>query len=392
MRRNRIILFASIIGTGVYASFVGGNIPKALFYFTLIIPVIAYLYTLYVFLRFKLYQKIESRKVMKGEFVPYEFTLANEDIIGYTGIRVNFFSDSSYVSDAGRDTDYLLLPGDSNTMSTTLCCRYRGEYDVGAKAVVITDFLYLFSVTYPITTKLNLIVLPRIHKLNKAGKSELDTKSTKFCFNPNSDLLDSEVRNYSQGDSVKHIHWKSTARRQELMVRKMTEISKTSISIIMDLSPVKENHLQKIIIEDKIVESAISLANYYKDIKTSVFISYDYAGISKDKIENHRDFEAFYDDCVRICFNAKESADSIIMKDLRLSESAEVVFVITHLLTKELLDSARLLFSRDKEMTIIFVSDSTDDNTTAIIQEFMNAGIYVKQIFLESEISDILNV
>ncbi|MFA5657738.1 MAG: DUF58 domain-containing protein, partial [Oscillospiraceae bacterium] len=249
MKRNRYFLLALILATGVFASFFGGNIPHALFYSSLVIPVVSFLYTVYVFLRFRLYQKIESRKVMKGELVPYEFTLANEDFISYTGIRVNFFSESSYVSDAGEKTDYLLLPGDSSTMKTTLCCRYRGEYDVGVKSVVITDFLCLFSVTYPITTRLNLTVLPRVHKLSNTLKSELDNKATSFCFNPNSDRPDTDVRKYSSGDSMKLIHWKATARKQSLLTRKLTEIKKSDISIILDLSPVRENPFEKIIIE-----------------------------------------------------------------------------------------------------------------------------------------------
>ena len=92
MIRNRIILVAVIIAAAVFASFYGGNIPYALFYLTLCAPVISFLYTVYVFIRFKLYQDISERTLVKGEATDYSFRLSNEDFISYQQIQVQFYS------------------------------------------------------------------------------------------------------------------------------------------------------------------------------------------------------------------------------------------------------------------------------------------------------------
>jgi len=43
------------------------------------------------------------------------------------------------------------------------------------------------------------------------------------------------VREYRHGDPIKHIHWASSAKKDELIVKEFNDINKSSISIILDL-------------------------------------------------------------------------------------------------------------------------------------------------------------
>jgi len=78
MLRNRLILAAAILATGVFASFYGGNIPYALFYLTLSIPVISFLYTFYVFVRVKVYQFIDKKRSEGKHYYSYRIAAANK--------------------------------------------------------------------------------------------------------------------------------------------------------------------------------------------------------------------------------------------------------------------------------------------------------------------------
>lgn len=90
---NRIIMLILIIASAIFASHYGGNVSYALFYMSLSVPVVSILYTFYVYIRFRIYQEIGQRLVVKGDFIPYSFTLANEDYITFRSIKVNFFHD-----------------------------------------------------------------------------------------------------------------------------------------------------------------------------------------------------------------------------------------------------------------------------------------------------------
>ena len=85
---------------------------------------------------------------MCGQPVPYFFVLQNDDYFAFTSVGVRLFSSFSYVEKLPDGTSYELLPGDKYTFETKLVCKYRGEYEVGVKEIVITDFLRLFQISY----------------------------------------------------------------------------------------------------------------------------------------------------------------------------------------------------------------------------------------------------
>ena len=174
MLRNRLILAAAILATGVFASFYGGNIPYTLFYLTLLLPVISFLYTVYVYLRVKVYQEIENMVLVKGESTGYTFRVANEDFLSYQNLRIRFFTGMSQVERTEQAMNYCLLPGESVSMETRLRCRFRGIYQVGARSMEITDPFNLFQLSYPIRSRNSVTVLPRKVQLSHLNILPLD--------------------------------------------------------------------------------------------------------------------------------------------------------------------------------------------------------------------------
>lgn len=159
-RWGKLIYLLFLIGSTILVSFRGGNISYLLFYFALLLPVLAFLYSLYVFNRFKIVQEV-SRVVVKAQEVPYRLLLANEDILPFTHIRLHFFSDM--VRMKPEDTGVIsLLPHEEIRVDTKMYCKYRGTYPVGVKSVEITDFLGLFTIPYPMMSQIRLTARPRI--------------------------------------------------------------------------------------------------------------------------------------------------------------------------------------------------------------------------------------
>ena len=113
-----------------------------------LLPVVSFVYLLLVFFSFRMYQKMESIGAVAGMKTEYYFTLKNESIFPFAGVRVKMYSDFSYVENMKEDTEYELLKGDEYTFETNMICKYRGEYQVGIKEVIITDFLRLFRLKY----------------------------------------------------------------------------------------------------------------------------------------------------------------------------------------------------------------------------------------------------
>ena len=295
MKNSRLICVLFLIGTGVFASYFGGNIPYALFYLAIFIPIISFLYTLYVYIRFKIYQSMDNRTVVKGDWNRYSLIIANEDLITFRNVKVNFLYDKSTIKQTGESMEYSLLPNDKRLMETKVRCNYRGAYFIGVDSIEVTDFLYLFSITYPLKSKLKVWVLPRVVHIEQLAiaPAVVDSKNPVRFSNAVEEELDTEVRRYNPGDNKKRIHWKASAKANELLSRQYHQKSKSEVILFMDLAKVREDELKAVIIEDKIIESTLAIANYYASRATHSHVIYDMDGIKQVSIHTKDDFNIF---------------------------------------------------------------------------------------------------
>jgi hypothetical protein len=392
MKINRIIFAAAIIGSSIFASYFGGNISYALFYLTIFIPIVAFLYTLYVYFRFKIYQNMDVYLVVKGDWTVYSFVIANEDYITFRNVKVNFLADKSTIEAAHQIAEYSLLPNESERLETRIKCNYRGEYYVGVDSIEVTDFLYLFHITYPITSKLKVIVLPRVVPLEQLGFAppQSDVKNPLRSGNTAEEELDTEMRKYYPGDSRKRIHWKASARMRELITRKYQHIPKAEIALFMDLMEIKEDELKVVIAEDKIIESVLAISNFYAERGTASQIIYEMDGKKVADIRSMEDFNAFYKTCVHIRFNSQLPVSDLLAERLLRGEEGLFCVVATHSLTKELYLVAMQAISSGNHIGIIFVSDDVSEKTKETKEGMKASGIPVYQIMSEDEIVDIL--
>lgn len=389
---NRVICILTIIATSIFASFYGGNISYALFYLSILIPLVSYLYTFYVYIRFKLLQTIDSHLVVKGDWIPYSFIIANEDFITHRNIRVKFLSDRSTIEAAGQRAEYSLLPGESDRLETRIKCNYRGEYFVGVHSIEVTDFLYLFTLTYPINTKLKAIVLPRVVPLEelKITPMEMDVKNPLRYSNSIEEELDTEIRRYAPGDNKKRIHWKASAKKGELLSRQYLHKPKAETVLFMDLKNIEEEDLQVTIFEDKIIECTLAIAKYYADRRIASQIIYDMGGKTAVNISSKDDFQIFYNSCVSIRFTADNPLDNLIQDRIMSGDGGTFYLAITHYLTKEFYLASLQAVSRGNHFSVLFISDDVSEDTKDIINSLRNAGANVHQIMSQDEIEDIL--
>ena len=392
MRINRLVCLLLIIGSGVYASYYGGNISYAVFYLALLLPVSALLYTLYVYTRFKLYQSMESFIVIKGDWTKYDFIVANENYITFRNIKVNFLDDKSTIEEATSGTEYSLIPGESERLETRIRCNYRGEYFVGVDSIEITDFLYLFTITYPVRSKINATVLPRVVHLDRISiaPSQSDVKNPMRFSNSAEEELDTEVRKYFPGDSRKKIHWKASARMRELITRKYQYIPKAQTVIFMDLKKLKEEEMKVVIIEDKIIECVLALSNFYARQRTPSHIVYKSEEKMLITIRSVEEFNAFYKTCAKMRFISEQPVAQLMQEKILAEGQGLFCVVVTHDLSKELYMNSLQLVESGNHVSILWVSDDTSDSVKSLAEGMKQSGINVYQIMSEEEIGEVL--
>ena len=96
----------------------------------------------------------------------------------------------------------------------------RGEHELGPASVVATDVLGLVERTHEVETRDGLVAFPRVRSLSGAVRADLRAVSRSRSA-AGRDEFDG-LREYVRGDALRDVHWKSSAKRDDLVVREFT--------------------------------------------------------------------------------------------------------------------------------------------------------------------------
>lgn len=386
MKIRRLLLIIGIVVSAVFATFYGGA-SRTVFYVLITLPVVLFVYTLYVYLKFRIYQTVGNKIVVKGEKTPYYFTLSNEDFMSYADVKVTFLEDFSAPQNLSFCKSYHLVPKEKIANQTEILCKYRGEYNIGIKDVIITDFLGIFRIKYPSPSTISMSVLPKIYEVDRISLAPIDNdaKLLRFSRGNSSEPPDCEIRKYVAGDSIKLINWKVSAKKNSLFVRQQSDVQDGKIILIMDMTYIDCDDYTRIIIEDKIIECALTVANYLVRKSVPVSIVYQYEGVQTCNIDNHQNFKEFYSKCAVINFNSSNTPSEIYSIVTPHGTSGDFVIFAVSSLTEDLCFACENIVKQDSDVAVILIGDNGLD-----LSELIDKRIIFKHIKLSDVISDII--
>jgi uncharacterized protein (DUF58 family) len=112
----------------------------------------------------------------------------------------------------------------------------RGRFEIGPMSVRVTDPFGLvelgrtFRTTVPLTVTPRTVLLPQI-PLGGAWTGSGDNRPRAFATGSAEDVT---VREYRQGDDLRRVHWRSSARLGELMVRREEQPWQSRATLVLD--------------------------------------------------------------------------------------------------------------------------------------------------------------
>ena len=235
----------------------------------------------------------------------------------------------------------------------------RGLYSVGPIEVTTGDPFGLFRHTRAFGNAQNVLVYPRAVDLpgffvppaNLPGEGRFRRRTHQVT--PNA----SGVRPYATGDSFNRIHWASTARTGEIMVKVFELDPASDIWVILDLQ--REAHAGEgdESTEEYAVSIAASVARYFLTANRSVgFLSY---GRGFDVIEPERGVQQY----------------------TRILESLAMARTWGDVSLGDMLSNEARRFGR--HTTVVIITPSTDEAWVASLAMLHSRGVKVAAIVLE---------
>ena len=356
MLRNRLIAIALLILSIVAISFYGGPVTYWFFFLCVLVPAVSAGYCFLVYLRYRIYQVIVTKNVVVGSPTDYYFTLQNEDFYSFAGVKVEFFSDFSFISELNENNEYELPPQLGLKKETVLVCKYRGEYDVGIRNIIVQDYLRLFSFNFKNKENLRAIVMPRLEILETLRHPYSPDVYKDSRINPTEqDVL---VREYIPGDDIRNINWKISAHMGKPYVRTKTGLENPSIAIIMDSCRFGKDMEDFLPLENKVLETTIAVVYYYlsKGINASVFT---YEGAPKKySLQGMASFEDFYAAMGAFAFKEENTSDKLFKSVWGANiTSCSMAYMIIHELDEKALVQIEELNKNGLPVTVYHISD-----------------------------------
>lgn len=208
-------------------------------------------------------------RLQVGESVESRITIENTSPVPKLGLEVTDLSELP-----GNTSGAVVnVPGSAEVVvSSEIPLRHRGIYQVGAPVATSGDPFAFVRLRRRNPGSQQLIVYPRMVDMppfsltrgDIVGEGDLQGSSPEATYSV------STIREYRPGDSSKHIHWPSTARKSDFMVKQFDTGMEDLVWVLLDLERAAHYGEGQESTEEYAVTAAASIARSYSEAEWAV--------------------------------------------------------------------------------------------------------------------------
>jgi len=234
MRTGRILAAILLLG-GLVGVLVGAReIYMRLLYIGALLVAVSWLWAQISLRGLSLNRRARSLRASVGDVFEEHFELTNESRVSKLWVEV--FNDTNMKGASGSRLLTMVGKGQRRTYIARTWLDRRGGFKLGPTRLISGDPFGLFRKEKAISTEHSLIVLPMIYEISSfisppgllPGGQVIRRKALDIT--PHA----SGVREYVPGDPMKRIHWPTTARRGQLIVKEFEQDPQAEVWLFLD--------------------------------------------------------------------------------------------------------------------------------------------------------------
>ena len=245
----------SLLGLALFTGF------RPLYFLLYSIPLVAALAYTWAWLQGRgLEVTVDNLSARPQVGIPLQLKITVKEKIGLPRVAMRFKLPG--LEDSDGDHIITLQPKGISTWITTITHHRRGLNDIGSLILITSDPLGLCQLSRRMGRPHIIIVYPNTVPLSpglSVGPAALgDIGNVSHVLTASTSA--SRVREYLPGDRLSHIHWPSTARRNQLMSKEFDSGGHSEVWIFLDLEGSKQAGLDRENTEEYGITIAASLA------------------------------------------------------------------------------------------------------------------------------------
>ena len=317
-----------------------------------------------------------ERIVQRGDDVQLEIGLTYRSLIPVAPLLLEM--------DEGTPEDqrHMIVdaaPGVESRLTLPSHAAHVGVYSPGVKAVTVSDLLGLCSRRVePKHEDGGLVVLPvpfevgeQVYAAGESG-SESMARASEDVTSP------TDVRAYQQGDPLRKVHWKLSARKQELMVRRYEAPVMPDALILLDCSqpPRQAGEEAEADLKDTLLETAASIMA--ESTRTEHPARLPLLGKHPIEVDKGMGMPAIREALAHVDFSADEPFERVLHLEMRRLRKVGSTIVITARLNSRMVDAMASMRRMGPYVRLYLVTFTPEDEQLApMISRLQNAGVEV---------------
>lgn len=246
---NWISYIALMIVTLLFTIYFRQSFFVVLFLLLCFLPAISFFMCKYAFSKITIILSSKTHMADKPAVIPLKLTIVNDTFIPLSHFELTFHISSCFYPK--KQLEKLVLPAYAKKHSTSLfpiSYKKAGCYQTKLLEVAAYDFLGLFYFSRPYSQQTEVHIMPAAvgeipyhTSIYGEGFDEYEENSLKG--NISSNVTD--VREYRPGDRLQKIHWKLTAKSDNLMVKENEATTSNRFFLLVELySPISHSGTQ----------------------------------------------------------------------------------------------------------------------------------------------------
>ena len=254
----------------------------------------------------------------------------------------------------------------------------------GVEKYIVSDIFGLFkNENIPESKGQELLVLPVPFEVTPLtfAPGDLGVETMKRALEDPSSP--SDFRSYQQGDPLKRIHWKMSARKREIMIRQFEEPALPDALIIMDTSPayVPEGFPLSLrpFLQDALLETVASVVKCQIREEHSVRVPI----IDKENrvYLSEMGLPVLLEELAHITFNETEQFERVVNMQMAELRKTGAVVIVTTRLTSVLNDLLSKMKRLGPNVRVYFVTPTQDEpKSQSLVTRLQQRGIEVLYI------------
>ncbi|WP_187117391.1 DUF58 domain-containing protein [Clostridium amazonitimonense] len=234
--------------------------------------------------------------------------------------------------------------------------RKRGIYDINDFKVNASDLFNFINIEKKIKNRNSIKVYPRIYDLDESISS-----SNEFSENPflNKGFLEDiysvkEMREYRDGDSLKRINWKVSAKLNKLFVKSYEVLSYQEVIILLDMNKDVYEIDKDGLYEESLIDMCVSIVNYISNKGFRVKLHINSKMEKFIEVNTKDDFNKVMEFFVENKSDGVKNYDTFIKTKARESRGNTMI-LITSNITESLLKSIEGLKGDGQNITLFYL-------------------------------------